>query len=120
MKKFIDNYMINPRIIVYFSIFASISILILFVCKIYFLISLYFIIRIELINLYDSCSKFSDNLYNENMKIFTENVRCAIGGGIAMKLGNIARIELNLVTPLLFMRSDVLQQFQFGIGVQYL
>ncbi|KYM82888.1 Sorting and assembly machinery component 50 like protein [Atta colombica] len=61
-----------------------------------------------------------DNLYNENMKIFTENVRCAIGGGIAMKLGNIARIELNLVTPLLFLRSDVLQQFQFGIGVQYL
>lgn len=60
------------------------------------------------------------NLYNENMKIFTENVRCAIGGGIAMKLGNIARIELNLVTPLLFLRSDVLQQFQFGIGVQYL
>ncbi|XP_018398360.1 PREDICTED: sorting and assembly machinery component 50 homolog [Cyphomyrmex costatus] len=61
-----------------------------------------------------------DNLYDENMKIFTENVRCAMGGGIAMKLGNIARIELNLVTPLLFMRSDVLQQFQFGIGLQYL
>ncbi|KAL6259931.1 hypothetical protein P5V15_009841 [Pogonomyrmex californicus] len=60
------------------------------------------------------------NLYNENMKIFTENVRCTIGGGIAMKLGNVARVELNLVTPLLFMRSDVLQQFQFGIGVQYL
>lgn len=54
------------------------------------------------------------------MKIFTENVRCAIGGGIAMKLGNVARIELNLIAPLLFVRSDVLQQFQFGIGVQYL
>ncbi|EZA51403.1 hypothetical protein DMN91_007374 [Ooceraea biroi] len=61
-----------------------------------------------------------NNLYKENMKIFTENVRCAAGWGLAMKLGNIARIELNLVTPLLFMRSDVLQQFQFGIGVQYL
>ncbi|XP_050464520.1 sorting and assembly machinery component 50 homolog isoform X2 [Cataglyphis hispanica] len=60
------------------------------------------------------------DLYNENMKIFTENVRCAVGGGIAMKLGNVARIELNLVAPLLFVRSDVLQQFQFGIGVQYL
>lgn len=60
------------------------------------------------------------NFYNENMKIFTENVRCAIGGGIAMKLGNVARIELNLIAPLLFVRSDVLQQFQFGIGVQYL
>lgn len=60
------------------------------------------------------------DLYNENMKIFTENVRCAVGGGIAMKLGNVARIELNLIAPLLFLRSDVLQQFQFGIGVQYL
>lgn len=64
--------------------------------------------------------KFSGNLYNENMKIFTENVRCAIGAGLAMKLGNIARIELNIVKPLLFMSSDVLQQFQFGIGIQYL
>ncbi|XP_025152669.1 sorting and assembly machinery component 50 homolog isoform X2 [Harpegnathos saltator] len=60
------------------------------------------------------------NIYNANMKIFTENVRCAIGGGLAMKLGHIARIELNLIAPLMFTRSDVLQQFQFGIGVHYL
>lgn len=60
------------------------------------------------------------DLYSENLKIFTENVRCAVGGGIAMKLGNVARIELNLIAPLLFARSDVLQRFQFGIGVQYL
>ncbi|XP_032690267.1 sorting and assembly machinery component 50 homolog isoform X2 [Odontomachus brunneus] len=60
------------------------------------------------------------NIYKQNVKIFTENIRCTIGGGLAMKLGNIARIELNLVTPLMFMRSDVLQQFQFGIGMQYL
>ena len=63
---------------------------------------------------------FAANDYKENMKIFKENVRCAVGGGIAMKLGNIARVELNLVMPLLFVRSDVLQQFQFGIGLQYL
>lgn len=63
---------------------------------------------------------FPGNLYNENMKIFSKNVRCAIGGGLAMRLGNVARIELNLVAPLLYMRSDMLQQFQFGIGVQYL
>lgn len=54
------------------------------------------------------------------MKIFKEDVRCAVGGGIAMKFGNIARVELNLVMPLLFVRNDVLQQFQFGIGLQYL
>ncbi|XP_076248392.1 sorting and assembly machinery component 50 homolog B isoform X2 [Calliopsis andreniformis] len=63
--------------------------------------------------------KFTND-YKENMKIFTENVRCSVGGGIAMKLGNAARIELNLVMPLLFLRSDILQQFQFGIGLQYL
>lgn len=63
--------------------------------------------------------KFAND-YKENMKIFTENVRCAVGGGLAMKLGNIARVELNLVMPLLFIRGDVLQQFQFGIGLQYL
>ncbi|XP_053994398.1 sorting and assembly machinery component 50 homolog A isoform X1 [Hylaeus volcanicus] len=63
--------------------------------------------------------KLSNN-YKENMKIFTENVRCSVGGGIAMKLGNVARIELNLVMPLLHVRSDVLQKFQFGIGLQYL
>lgn len=63
---------------------------------------------------------FAANDYKENMKIFKENVRCAVGGGIAMKLGNIARVELNLVMPLLFVRSDVLQQFQFGLGLQYL
>ncbi|XP_014487519.1 PREDICTED: sorting and assembly machinery component 50 homolog [Dinoponera quadriceps] len=60
------------------------------------------------------------NIYSENLRIFTENVRLAVGGGLAMKLGNVARIELNLIAPLMFMRSDVLQQFQFGIGVQYL
>ncbi|XP_076617996.1 sorting and assembly machinery component 50 homolog B [Colletes latitarsis] len=63
--------------------------------------------------------KFAND-YKENMKIFTENVRCSVGGGIAMKLGNVARLELNLVMPLLFIRSDVLQKFQFGIGLQYL
>lgn len=58
--------------------------------------------------------------YKENMKIFTENVRCSIGAGIAMKLGNVARVELNIIKPLLFVRSDVLRPFQFGIGIQYL
>ncbi|CAK9831700.1 Sorting and assembly machinery component 50 homolog [Anthophora retusa] len=58
--------------------------------------------------------------YKENMKIFTNDVRCAVGGGIVMQLGSIARVELNLVMPLLYLKSDVLQQFQFGIGLQYL
>lgn len=63
---------------------------------------------------------FLANNYKENMKIFTDNVRCSVGGGIAMELGSVARVELNVTMPLLFVRSDVLRQFQFGIGVQYL
>lgn len=70
-------------------------------------------------NLSNFTAKLANN-YKENMKIFTENVRCSVGGGIAMELGNAARIELNVIMPLLFVRSDVLRQFQFGIGVQYL
>ncbi|XP_043476493.1 sorting and assembly machinery component 50 homolog [Leptopilina heterotoma] len=58
--------------------------------------------------------------YDEYLKIFTQNVRCSMGCGIAMVLGNIARIELNVIMPLLFSRSDILTQFQFGIGVKYL
>lgn len=57
---------------------------------------------------------------NESMKIFTENVRCTAGGGIVMKLAGIARVELNMAVPLLFARSDVFHQFQFGIGIHYL
>lgn len=70
-------------------------------------------------NVSDFKFKFAND-YKENMKIFTENVRCSVGGGIAMRVGNVARVELNLVLPLLFVRYDVLQQFQFGIGLQYL
>ncbi|XP_012263969.2 sorting and assembly machinery component 50 homolog [Athalia rosae] len=61
-----------------------------------------------------------DGDYKDNLKIFTQDVRCTTGVGIAMKLGNMARIELNVIMPLLFVRSDLLQQFQFGIGLHYL
>ncbi|XP_046742356.1 sorting and assembly machinery component 50 homolog isoform X2 [Diprion similis] len=70
-------------------------------------------------NLTNFSFKFDRDL-KDNLKIFTNNVRCTTGAGIAMKLGNVARVELNLIMPLLFVRSDVLQQFQFGIGLQYL
>lgn len=70
-------------------------------------------------NLTNFSFKF-DGDFKENLKIFTNNVRCTTGAGIAMKLGNVARVELNLIMPLLFARSDLLQQFQFGIGLHYL
>lgn len=37
-----------------------------------------------------------------------------------MRIGGMARIELNLIIPLLMARGDVTQQYQFGIGVHYL
>ncbi|XP_014206956.1 sorting and assembly machinery component 50 homolog isoform X2 [Copidosoma floridanum] len=58
--------------------------------------------------------------YEENLKILTENVRCTAGCGVAMKIGNIARIELNFCVPLKLLRTDVFQQVQLGLGVQYL
>ncbi|KAL7299258.1 hypothetical protein TKK_0007848 [Trichogramma kaykai] len=58
--------------------------------------------------------------YEDHMKIFTENIRCAAGCGIAMKLGNIARVELNFCLPLKFLRTDIQQQIQLGLGIQYL
>ncbi|XP_078050296.1 sorting and assembly machinery component 50 homolog B isoform X2 [Augochlora pura] len=66
-------------------------------------------------------STISDNFdLNKNMEIFTKNVRSSAGGGIVMKLGNVARVELNIVMPLRFMKEDVLRSIQFGIGLQYL
>ncbi|KAJ8687444.1 hypothetical protein QAD02_023238 [Eretmocerus hayati] len=58
--------------------------------------------------------------YEENLKILTENVRCTAGCGIAMKLGNIARVELNFCLPFKYARTDVQQQIQLGLGIQYL
>ncbi|XP_076642464.1 sorting and assembly machinery component 50 homolog A isoform X1 [Halictus rubicundus] len=55
-----------------------------------------------------------------NMDIFSKDVRASVGGGIVMKLGNIARIELNIISPLRYMKYDVLRSVQFGIGLQYL
>lgn len=61
-----------------------------------------------------------DGDYSDNLKLFTDNVRWSTGAGLALKLGGIARIELNLVWPLVVARSDIFQPYQFGIGVQYL
>lgn len=61
-----------------------------------------------------------DGDYSENIKLFTDNVRWSTGVGLALKLAGLARIELNLVWPLVVSRSDIFQPYQFGIGIQYL
>ncbi|XP_015432212.1 PREDICTED: sorting and assembly machinery component 50 homolog A [Dufourea novaeangliae] len=60
------------------------------------------------------------NNLTKNMKIFTDDIRASVGGGIVMKLGDVARIELNLIRPFWYGKGDVLRPVQFGIGLQYL
>jgi len=51
----------------------------------------------------------------------TENIRIAYGVGIAIRLGQMARIEINYCFPHAFERTDSPQPgVQFGIGVQFL
>ena len=52
--------------------------------------------------------------------MLTENVRCTAGCGVAMKIGNIARVELNFCMPISYVRTDLQQQIQLGLGIQYL
>ncbi|XP_066596091.1 sorting and assembly machinery component 50 homolog B [Prorops nasuta] len=58
--------------------------------------------------------------YEENIKMFTKDFRLSFGAGVAMKLGNVARVELNFIIPYKIFKTDVFRQFQFGIGLQYL
>ncbi|KAF5284155.1 hypothetical protein FQR65_LT00155 [Abscondita terminalis] len=49
------------------------------------------------------------------------NIRIAYGVGLAMRLGQMARIEINYCFPYMFQDSDIAQPgVQFGIGVQFL
>lgn len=51
----------------------------------------------------------------------SQNIRIAYGVGIAIRLGQMARVEVNYCFPHTFDRSDSPQHgVQFGIGVQFL
>lgn len=55
-------------------------------------------------------------------KFSVDGVRCSVGGGLAVRIGDRARIELNYCKPLLVGPTDVAQKegFQFGIGYEFL
>lgn len=54
-------------------------------------------------------------------KQIVDNIRIAYGVGIAIRLGQMARVELNYCFPHQFDRTDLPQQgVQFGIGIQFL
>ncbi|KAK9745389.1 Omp85 superfamily domain [Popillia japonica] len=50
----------------------------------------------------------------------SKNIRMSTGIGIAIRLGQMARVEINYCFPLQHDQNDVVQQgIQFGIGVQF-
>lgn len=55
------------------------------------------------------------------MQQFQNNIRISYGLGIAIRLGHMARIEVNYCIPYAYDRADRLHPgVQFGIGVQFL
>ena len=66
---------------------------------------------------------FKLNLYlgDQNfLETLAANVRISYGLGIALRLGNMARVEVNYCFPHTFERGDQTHPgIQFGIGVQF-
>ncbi|XP_030762179.1 sorting and assembly machinery component 50 homolog [Sitophilus oryzae] len=55
------------------------------------------------------------------IQVLISNVRISYGVGVALKLGNIARLEVNYCFPYKFDKGDQTHPgIQFGIGVQFL
>lgn len=66
----------------------------------------------------------SDSEYFQLIEIvsffFSENIRSAYGIGLAVKLAERARIELNYCVPLQKQATDkAVNGFQFGIGYEF-
>jgi len=54
-----------------------------------------------------------------NSQFRTDDLRCAVGVGLAFKLGDRARIELNYTQPIRTQKGDLTKAFQFGIGYDF-
>ncbi|XP_019869907.1 sorting and assembly machinery component 50 homolog [Aethina tumida] len=55
------------------------------------------------------------------LETLQKNARVSWGLGIALRLGNMARLEVNYCFPLIFSKSDHTQPgVQFGVGVRFL
>lgn len=56
-----------------------------------------------------------------NIKLLTTDIRIAYGVGICLRIGQMARLELNYCVPLSFQKGDQLTNgVQFGIGASFL
>ncbi|OWF52048.1 sorting and assembly machinery component 50 homolog [Mizuhopecten yessoensis] len=62
-----------------------------------------------------------DKSVKENIEQLSEEFRLAYGVGVVLKLGNIARMELNYVVPVRVFNGDCVNPgIQFGVGVTFL
>jgi outer membrane protein insertion porin family len=56
-----------------------------------------------------------------SLKTVTRTARMSYGIGMALRLGQMARVELNYCIPVLFQRGDQPNSgVQFGIGMHFL
>lgn len=68
---------------------------------------------------YFSCVSADD--FPQNLSIVGQNLRLSIGLGLALRLGKMARVELNYCFPVKKQKGDVDNPgVQFGIGVMFL
>nr|CAD7427860.1 unnamed protein product [Timema monikensis] len=59
--------------------------------------------------------------FPHNVKELTQGIRSSYGFGVALRLGTMARVELNYCVPLLVQKGDLASPgIQFGIGVNFL
>jgi outer membrane protein insertion porin family len=59
--------------------------------------------------------------FAQSFQQLLSNFRAAYGVGLAMRLGQVARIELNYCWPLMFSKGDRLARgVQFGLGIDFL
>ena len=57
----------------------------------------------------------------ENIKNLSETMRLSYGLGVVLRLGGIARLELNYVIPVRYQSTDGVDRgFQFGVGLSFL
>ncbi|XP_041366176.1 sorting and assembly machinery component 50 homolog [Gigantopelta aegis] len=59
--------------------------------------------------------------FRENIGEMMETIRWAYGAGLVLRMGGIARLELNYVVPVVAQRGDgVYSGLQFGIGLSFM
>lgn len=64
---------------------------------------------------------FSEQDTEKNLEVITKNIRLSTGLGLALRIGGIARLELNYCFPLWHAPTDVpVPGIQFGLGLNFL